>query len=99
MARIVCGWCHQPTPEGRCEHCGHEAALPWTQRGRKPPIIGGDDSPGRPALDPVVIRHLYDEAKAGLVRQGREPTVEAIAERLDRSPRTVSGWRRRYGLR
>jgi uncharacterized protein YjcR len=29
---------------------------------------------------------------------GREPTIEAIAERLDRSPRTVRAWKQRFDL-
>lgn len=95
---IRCGWCDQPTEPGRCGACHHEdAARPWVQRGQDPPPVVTDA--GRPALDEGDIRHRYVEAKAHVIASGRIPTVEAIAERLDRSPRTVRAWRSRYALR
>jgi hypothetical protein len=95
---IRCGWCHQPAEPPRCRACGHDdPAKPWLQRGEEPPQILTDT--GRPANDEAEIRHRYAEAKATLTDTGRVATVEAIAEQLDRSPRTVREWRKRYGLR
>ena len=96
--RVVCGWCNHPTPPGACEYCGRQAALPWVQRGMAVPAADHDTGPGRPALDGRDVRHLYDSAVSALLATGREPTVEAIAEKLDRSPRTVRGWKTRFGL-
>jgi hypothetical protein len=62
------------------------------------PAADHDTGPGRPALDGRDVRHLYDSAVSALLATGREPTVEAIAEKLDRSPRTVRGWKTRFGL-
>jgi uncharacterized protein YjcR len=45
------------------------------------------------------MRARYDAARHELVNAGREPTVDAIAERLDRSPRTVRAWKSRFDLR
>jgi hypothetical protein len=39
-----------------------------------------------------------NDAGAELAASGHEPTVEAIAEKLDRSPRTVRAWRQRFAL-
>jgi len=95
---IRCGWCGEATEPVTCGACGHDdPAKPWLQRAQEPPQIAVDS--GRPSLDEPVIRHRYAEAKAQLVADGRVPTVEAIAERLDRSPRTVRLWRARYSLR
>lgn len=96
---IRCGWCNHPTPaEARCVHCGHvEPARPWTQRGEAPPTV--QPEAGRPPLDADDIRRRYAEAREDLERSGRPVTVEAIAEALDRSPRTVREWRKRYALR
>jgi len=89
---LICGWCARTTPPDVCAYCGHDPALPWLQRGQPVPYIESDA--GRPSLDESEIRRRYDEAKrAGAV------TVEQIAEALDRSPRTVRAWRRRYSLR
>lgn len=92
---IECGWCGVPTSTpDRCQSCRHEdPAKPWVQRGQEPPSV--TSTPGRPALDEHAIRARYAEARAAL---GVAATVEAIAERLDRSPRTVREWRKRYGL-
>ena len=95
--RIACGYCGHPTPPEGCIYCGRDPALPWFQRGRKPPEVGEHES-GRPALDERDIRRRYQEAHDALVAAGREPTVEAIAERLDRSPRTVREWRQRFAI-
>lgn len=97
MTRIVCGWCGHPTPDPRCAYCGRDPRLPWRQRGAEPPSEA-EHEPGRPTLDEADIRRRYDEARKALIAEGREPTVEAIAERLDRSPRTVREWRARFGL-
>ena len=96
--RVVCGWCHHPTPANLCEYCGHNPAVPWLQRGAPVPAADHDAGAGRPSLDGREIRAAYDEAVAQLTRSGYEPTVEAIAEKLDRSPRTVRSWKQRFGL-
>jgi transposase len=62
------------------------------------PVAERDSGQGRPALDGRDTRHLYDAAVSALLADGCEPTIEAIAERLDRSPRTVRGWKQRFGL-
>ena len=97
MTRIACGWCGHPTVRGCCLYCGRDPALPWAQRGVEPPEVIEHES-GRPALDERDIRRRYEEACDALVAEGRKPTVEAIAERLDRSPRTVREWRAKFGL-
>lgn len=98
MTRIICGWCNGATVNGgTCDQCGRDPCLPWTQRGR-PPRVLPDPPAGRPILDGPAIRDLYASARAAILASGHEPTVEAIAERLDRSPRTVRDWRRRFGL-
>ena len=91
--RIVCGWCHHATPPGLCDYCGRGAAVPWVQRGLSAP--SADQTQG---LDAKGIRLLYDEARTALVAAGHVPTTEAIAEKLDRSPRTVRLWKARFGL-
>jgi hypothetical protein len=70
--------------------------LPWTQRGLDPPIARADS--GRPQLDEAVIRSLYQAARTALTAAGRPVTVDALAEELDRSPRTVRDWKQRFGL-
>ena len=97
--RIVCGWCNHATPPGSCERCGRPAALPWLQRAMAVPAADHDAGEGRPSLDPREIRARYDAARAALVAAGREATIEAIAERLDRSPRTVRTWKARFDFR
>jgi hypothetical protein len=97
MTRIACGWCGHPTPAGRCLYCGRDPVLPWFQRGREAPVLPEHES-GRPTLDERDIRRRYQEACDALVAAGREPTVEAIAERLDRSPRTIREWRAKFAL-
>jgi len=96
--RVVCGWCSHPTPPGPCEYCGRPAALPWGQRGVAAPAADRDPNAGRPALDGRDIRRMYDTARSELAAEGRDPTIEAIAARLGRSPRTVRAWKQRFGL-
>lgn len=96
--RVVCGWCLHPTPANLCEYCGHNPAVPWMQRGKAVPAADHDQDAGRPALNGREVRLAYDAARAELTAAGREPTIEAIAERLDRSPRTVRSWKQRFGL-
>lgn len=94
---ILCGWCHAATNPPRCGNCGHEdPARPWVQRGEEPPQAA---AAGRAALDEREVRIRYREAKASIEKAGRPVTVEALAEVLDRSPRTVREWRTRWGLR
>ena len=94
---IVCGWCGEPTFSERCGNCGHDdPSRPWVQRGREVPQI--DTGVGRHSLDEQDIRQRYGSARSAVISAGREPTIEHIAEELDRSPRTVREWRKRYGL-
>lgn len=97
MTRVVCGWCMHPTDPAICGYCGRDPALPWSQRGRRVPTIAHAE-PGRPPLDENEIRRRYEEARHRLLDTGREVTIEALAELLDRSPRTVREWRQRFGL-
>jgi hypothetical protein len=98
MTRIVCGWCNGATVNGgTCDQCGRDPRLPWTQRGRPPQELP-DTPAGRPTLDAASIREVYTSARSALIAAGREPTVEAIAERVNRDPRTVRDWKRRFGL-
>lgn len=94
---ILCGWCGHPTEADKCRSCGRDPRLPWVQRGQEPATVQSEA--GHPALDEADIRQRYSDAVAGLKAEGRTPTVEAIAERLDRSPRTVREYRRKFGLR
>ena len=59
------------------------------------PVAERDGGPGRPALEGRDIRLAYDAARSAL---GPDATIEAIAEKLDRSPRTVRAWKVRFGL-
>lgn len=96
--RIVCGWCGLPTDEAdRCAECAHDPRLPWIQRGVPVPSAPGS-ADGRPPLRQATVRERYLAAKGAIEARGREATVEAIAEELDRSPRTIRDWRRRFGL-
>lgn len=97
MKRIPCGWCSRPTPLGECINCGRDPMLPWTHRGIEPRELEQHDA-GRPALDERRIRQQYDEARSAIAAEGHEPTIDAIAERLDRSPRTIRDWRKRFAL-
>lgn len=95
---ILCGWCHQPATPPRCGACGHEdPARPWLQRGEEPPRVATEA--GRPVLDEPAIRLRYRDAKRAIEAAGGVPTVDALAEALDRSPRTIREWRRKYALR
>jgi len=93
---ILCGWCGHQTPRDRCTYCGRDPVLPWAQRGEDPEEI--PETLGRPALDGDEIRRLYGEAATELRHLGRPVTVEALADRLDKSPRTVRDWRKRFDL-
>lgn len=96
--KVICGWCGRlARPDGPCGHCGRDPWLPWRQRGLEPAEVA-DPAAGRPELDEEDIRRRYRDAHAALVAEGRAPTVEAIAERLDRAPRTVREWRRKFAL-
>ena len=95
--RIACGWCGHPTLPGRCGYCGRDPELPYRQRGREAPVVS-DHVEGRPPLSERDIRERYDAARRDLRSRGVEATVEALAEALDRSPRTVREWKSRFGL-
>lgn len=94
--RLLCGWCGRPTDEGECANCHRDPALPYLQRQARVPTI--EPHEGRPALDETDIRRRYLAAVDDIERNGRPATVEAIAEALDRSPRTIREWRKKFGL-
>ncbi len=96
-ARVRCGWCGRPTPVTACVWCRRDPALPYLQRGGVPPVIEAH-AEGRPPLDERDIRLRWQAALRELRSRGQEPTVEAMAEALDRSPRTVREWRAKFGL-
>ena len=96
--RVICGWCSHATPPERCDYCGRNPVVPWLQRGTSAPAADHDPEQGRPALEPREIRARYDAARAELAASGRVATIDAIAERLDRSPRTVRDWKKRFDL-
>lgn len=93
---IECGWCGNDTANlDRCTSCGHaDPARPWVQRGEDAPVTGNHE-PGRPELDPGEIRRRL--AKARAVLGDRPATVEALAEVLDVSERTVRRWQKVSG--
>lgn len=93
---IPCGWCGTPTADSRCAECGRDPRLAWQQRGVEPPVRSKDE--GRPELDATAIRHRYRDAKKVIEDRGQQATVDALAEELDRSPRTVRDWRKRFAL-
>jgi hypothetical protein len=82
---IACGWCGHATANlDRCTSCGHEdPARPHRQRGSEPPVVDG-------RIDPTDVRKRLAEATRTL---GGNPTIEALAEQLGVSPRTVRRWR------
>lgn len=93
---IVCGWCGKPTANAdRCSTCGHaDPARPWVQRGQDAPVVANHD-PGRPTLDAHDVARRLAAARASL--EGRPATVDALAEALDVSPRTVRRWQKVAG--
>lgn len=96
--RIVCGWCGGPAIDGDpCPDCGRDPRLAWTHRGLEPPAVAS--ASGRPTLGAAEARQLYEAAKSAVEERGATATVDAIAEELDRSPRTVRRWRDTFGLR
>lgn len=95
--RIECGWCGSPTKPERCSSCGRAPEQPWIQRGQEAPRI--PTKAGRPGLDEKTVRSLWAQAKRELAAEGRPATLDAIAEKLDRDPRTVREWRVRFSLR
>lgn len=80
---IECGWCGGETKPGRCSACGREPIVPWTQRGLMPPAVTSSSR----------NRRLLAEAEKALREEGREPTVDRVAEHLGIDPRTVRRWR------
>jgi hypothetical protein len=91
---ILCGWCGKATANHeRCTSCGHVLPeVPWTQRGQDPPTVAHE--PGRPATDPGDVGRRLAAAHASL---GPHATVDAVAELLDVSPRTVRRWQKMAG--
>lgn len=94
---IRCGWCGVVTGTEPCDACGRDPMLPYRQRGIVPTAIAHHDA-GRPMLDARTIRSQYGAARQVLLAAGRSPTIEAIAEELGRTPRTIRDWRVRFGL-
>ena len=94
--RVACGWCGHATAPAECGYCGRDPRLPYLQRGIRVPLMESHE--GRPPLDEADVRARYVAAVETIERTGRQATVEAIAEQLDRSPRTIRDWRKRYGL-
>lgn len=85
---ISCGWCGHPTLPDLCGSCGHvDPARPWLQRGMEPPTVD------RPTLDRTASARRIAAATQRLGDEGRRVTIEALAEVLDVSPRTVRRWR------
>ena len=72
--------------------------MPWIQRGQPVPAADHDGGQGRPSLDARDTRALYDSAVTAILAEGHTATVESIAERLDRSPRTIRQWKARFDL-
>jgi len=77
---IRCGWCGRAADVVVCSHCRRDPGEAWRQRGQEPPDID-------------VNRDRLARATAEITAEGRSPTIEAIAEHLDVSPRTVRRWR------
>lgn len=95
---IRCGWCGWPTRDAPlCSNCGRDPQKAWRQRNQSAPIVEHLPA-GHPVLDAATIRSLYGAARMVLLSAGHPATVEAIAEQLGRSPRTVRDWRKRFGL-
>jgi hypothetical protein len=90
---IVCGWCGRATSEGdRCVMCHHEdPARPYVQRRLDVPRLDAHD--GRPTLVPADVARRLATARRQLEEAGRTVTIEALAEVLEVSPRTVRRWR------
>jgi hypothetical protein len=91
---IVCGWCGRATPDGpRCAVCRHvDPTRPYAQRGLDVPTAPVHDA-GRPPRDPAEVGRRLANATRILTDGGRDVTVEALAEVLDVSARTVRRWR------
>lgn len=91
---ITCGWCGKATANvDRCTSCGHaDPKRPWVQRGSPAPAVSHE--PGRPAIDPADVARRLALARAEL---GPHATVDAIAEHLQVSPRTVRRWQQVSG--
>ncbi len=88
---ILCGWCGRATRPDQCVLCGRDPAVPYRQRGTEPPVVDAQD--GRPPLRPAEVSRRLAAARQALAAAGRPITVEALAEQLDVSPRTVRRWR------
>ena len=77
---MICGWCGNASAGDPCTSCGHEDPdRPWRQRNVPPPI----KSPAR----------RLTAARRVIEADGRKATIEAMAEELGVSSRTVRRWR------
>jgi hypothetical protein len=92
--RVQCGWCGRVAEPPRCGNCGRDPEQAWAHRGLDAPRV----AEGRPTLDEDAVRLAYTRAVDELREDGKPVTVEAIAEKVDRSPRTVREWRKRLSL-
>ena len=90
MVRIVCGWCGNWTADRPCRVCGRDPELHWIQRGMEPPLV--EETVGRPVLDQAAVLKRIADTTAALQAEGKVPTEEALAERLEVSARTVRRW-------
>lgn len=94
MSKLVCGWCGQVTVDkAECDACGRDPRKPYRQRGIWPPTFETPER-GRPVLDLRAAHRRVAEAERNLREAGRPVTVEAIAEFLDVTPRTIRRWRK-----
>lgn len=78
---IVCGWCAAITGPMTCQACGRDPVVPWVQRGQEP-----RSEAQAKRLD---ISRRLTEARRAL---GPGATVDAIAELVGVSSRTVRRW-------
>ncbi len=95
---ILCGWCGRATPDGeRCAMCHHDdPTRPYVQRRAEVPHVEVPHD-GRPALSRQDVARRLTAARTTLRGAGRRVTVEALAEVLEVSPRTVRRWREMAG--
>jgi len=85
---ILCGWCSALTDPFVCGSCGRNPVIPWTQRGQLPPT--------EYEAKRIDARRRLSEARRAL---GPEATLDAIAEHLNVSSRTVRRWHEMSGVR
>lgn len=78
---LICGWCGEDTIADPCSECGHEdPGKPWVQRNVPQPTGNGN-------------QRRLSRARKAIESRGERATIEALAEELQVSPRTVRRWR------